>query len=69
MENQNSTIRTVGKFIAIGAGLGGLMLTVGMAHAGVGISPENINTILDWSGIFADGLHGGFDAAGVIIGY
>lgn len=69
MKNQNSNIRTVGKFVAIAAGLGGLMLTVGLAHAGVGISPESISTILDWSGLFADGLHGGYDAAGVIIGY
>lgn len=69
MKNQNSTIRTVSKFVAIGAGLGGLMLTVGLAHAGIGISPEALTSILDWSGFFADGMHGGYDAAGVIIGY
>jgi hypothetical protein len=66
MKDQNSTVLTIGKFIAIALGLSGLMLVAGFAHAGAGISLEAITRILDWSTLFSDGFHGGYDAAGAI---
>ncbi|MDX1670594.1 MAG: hypothetical protein R3194_14315 [Limnobacter sp.] len=61
-------VRTGAKALSVILGLGGLMTTVGLAHAGVGFDPAAISSLLDWSVLYADGFHGGHDAAGAMMG-